>query len=162
MRLVVMLTALAGLLLGGCGFALRGSAIPLPERFAKTYLEESHHSDNHFERRIQQLIELGGGRLVAREAAEVSLKVGKIEVKSRQIALSSDGYNKEYERTYRVKVTVVDLKTEAQLGSRYITSTQNLQLDDRYVIAGDEESETTQRAAERELSYKIMQYLKTL
>ncbi|PID63734.1 MAG: hypothetical protein CR974_01195 [Gammaproteobacteria bacterium] len=158
--LITLITTV--LLLSGCGFALRGTAIPLPERFTQTYFKDSLGINNRFERRLRQQIELGGGQLVDEEQAKVSITVSPIKERSRQMALSSNGYAKEYERTYSTTITVVNLKTGVQLGNRTVTSVQNLQLDDRHVLAGEEESDTIRDIAEQELVRQMMQYLKTL
>lgn len=165
MRILVkgslVLGLLFGLVLSGCGFHLRGSSVLLPDLFKKTYFKENLVIDDNFERRVKDLIVAGGGKLVSREQADVGVALSEVNVRSRQVALSSSGSTKEYERTYKATVTVTDLKTGAQLGSREVSTVRNLQLDSGQVLAGEEQSVTTQKEAERSLAQAVMRYLKT-
>lgn len=161
MRILATLGVLIFFGLSGCGFALRGVSSPLPERFAKTYLQDVMVPNNRFQRRIEQLIVLGGGHSVERDVANVKISVSDITTYSRQIALSGNGAAKEYERTFSTTVTITDLTTGIQLGSRQLSTTRNIQLDDRNVLAGEEQSEVTQSAAEHALANAVYQYLKT-
>lgn len=161
MRLFLMINIAVGLLLSGCGFALRGTATPLPARFEKTYFADQLATDDSFERRIKQLIVLGGGTLVERDIATVSVAVSEINTHSRQIAISGSGTTKEYERDYTATVTVVDLTSGAQLGSRKLSTTRNIQLNDSNALASEAQSTITQNDAEGDLAKAVMQYLKT-
>lgn len=161
MRFFLLLNCCLLMLLSGCGFALRGTTTPLPARFEKTYFHEIQHTDDTLHRRVKRLITLSGGKLVERSEASVSIALTKVEISSRQIALSGNGSVKEYERTYYTTVTVTEITTGIQLGSRVLSTKHNVQLDDRRVLAGEEQSAVTQDVAERSLAQAVMRYLKS-
>ncbi|MGY0399299.1 MAG: hypothetical protein ACWIPH_05070, partial [Ostreibacterium sp.] len=63
--------------------------------------------------------------------------------------------------TYSTQVTVIDSKNEIQLGSRVISTSRNIQLDDRYVIAGEEQLQTTHADAEKSLARSTLLFLES-
>ncbi len=168
MRLIfsvgLVMSLMISSVISGCGFALRGTAIPLPARYSKTYFESESIKgvSNSLPKQVKELLVLGGGQLVPRKDASVSIHLSDIDSQSRQIVLAGNGTTKEYERTYRVTVTVVDLKSGVQLGSRTLSSTHNIQLNDTHVLAGQDEARTVQKSAEQSLAHQILRYLKTL
>lgn len=162
MRLLCVFSVSILMFLSGCGFALRGTTTPLPTRFAKTYFHETLASEDALHRRVKQLIVVGGGQLLDDTTeATVSVAVGAVQIRSRQIALSGNGAIKEFERTYSTTVTVTEMPTGIQLGSRVLSTTRNVQLDDRRVLAGEEQSSVTKEVAERALAQAVIQYLKS-
>ncbi len=160
MRLMILLSGMV-LCLSSCGFALRGTTTPLPARFDKTYFHDTLEEQEALHRRVKQLIIVGGGHLVPKAQATVAVNVGPVSMSSRQIALSGNGAIKEFERTYSTTVTVTEVATGIQLGSRVLSTTRNVQLDDRRALAGEEQSAVTKDVAERALSQAVMQYLKS-
>lgn len=160
MRLALVFSFLL-MVLAGCGFALRGTTTPLPERFAKTYFHETLVAEDALHRRVKQLIVVSGGQLVAKDNATVGVNISAVKEQSRQIALSGNGAIKEYERTFSTTVTVTEIATSIQLGSRVLSTTRNVQLDERRVLAGEEQSSVTKEVAERALAQAVIRYLKS-
>ncbi len=160
LRFILLLTALW--VLSACGFQLRGTAnTQLSARFNKTYLVNALVTNDFFYQSIHQLIIANGGQIVDKQAALIAVNITPIRSSQRQIALSGNGALKEYERTFSTTVTLVDLQNNKQLGSREITTTRNIQLDDRLVLAGEEQSAIIRREAERALAQSIMRYLQS-
>lgn len=161
MRHQLLLSLIISLLLTACGFQLRGSNQSLSEKFQHTYVADHLSEDGLFLRQIKQLIALNGGQIVDKAAAQVALSLTPITTSSRQIAIAGSGTLKEYERTYEVTVTLVDMSNQVQLGSRTLSVVRNIQLDDSNVLAGEERSETTYRVAERALAQSVLRYLES-
>ncbi|MPV85206.1 LPS-assembly lipoprotein LptE [Ostreibacterium oceani] len=145
----------------GCGFQLKGTATQLSTRFDSTYVNPIDTlKNNGLSRQLERLINVNGGKTVANiDDASIAVNITPVTTQSRQIALSSDASLKEYERIYTTTVTVTDLQSGVQLGQRQLSSTRHVQLDDRKVLAGEEQSKITQDSAERDLAYRIMHYL---
>ncbi len=160
LRFILLLTTLW--VLSACGFQLRGSAnTHLSARFAKTYLVNALVTNDFFYQSIHRLIVANGGQIVDKQEALVAVNITPIRSSQRQIAISGNGALKEYERTFSTTVTLVDLSNGHQLGSREITTARNIQLDDRLVLAGEEQSAIIRREAERTLAQSIMRYLES-
>lgn len=156
------LPLLGALLLTACGFQLRGKAdASLSSRFATVYLSESLPREGFFYQRLHHLIIVNGGHPGAKETARTEVAVTPVVSKQRQIALSSSGTLKEYERTFTTVVTVTDLQSSIRLGSRKISSQKNIQLDDLAVLAGEEQSSIIRKAAERDLAQAVIRYLES-
>lgn len=148
-------------ILSGCGFKLRGTDTQLSERFQHTFFDENTAIESDFAKKIKQLLTVNGANLVTRQQANIGIHITPIKAYSRQIALSGSGAIKEYERTFSTVVTLTDLKNGIQLGSRSIETTRLVQLDDRRVLAGEEQSEITKNAAEHALAQSIIRYLES-
>lgn len=157
----ILIAVLCSFLMVGCGFKLRGIDTQLSDRFAQTYVSSGDSLESDFSRKIKQLIHVNGGQVVAREFAQLKVHVTPVKVYSRQIALSDSGAIKEFERTYSTVVTLVDLSNGIQLGSRQISTTRFIQLDDRRVLAGEEQSEVTENNAENALAQSVIRYLES-
>lgn len=159
MRLSIVAFIFMSFLMTACGFQLRGLNHNLSQQFSAVYMQET---DNQaFQEKIKKLITANGGQLVAKDKATIALYVSPVTVSSRQISLSSSGSLKEYERTYQTKITIVNITDQTQLGSRSITNTQYLQLDDLSPQAGEEQSKISLTAAENDLAQAVMSYLST-
>lgn len=152
---------LLGLCLTSCGFQLRGVSTPLADDFQQTYLLEADSNSMSFYHQIKKLLTANGGGLVEKEAAKIIINTTPIETHSRQIALANNGTLKEYERTYRTTVTVIEANSSIQLGSRTLSTVRTLQLDDSNVVAGEEQSLITQTDAERALATAVIRYLES-
>lgn len=159
MRLSTVVFILVSFFMTACGFQLRGLSHNLSQQFSAVYMQEA---DNQaFQEKVRKLITANGGQLVAKDRATIALYLSPVTTSSRQISLSSSGSLKEYERIYRTKVTIVDLTNQTQLGSRSISNTQYLQLDDLSPLAGEEQSKISLTAAESDLAQAVMSYLST-
>ncbi|PIE45254.1 MAG: hypothetical protein CSA45_03665 [Gammaproteobacteria bacterium] len=150
-----------GFIVTGCGFHLRGVGDQLSSRFEKTYFSETSANNSGFSRQLKRLIALNGGHLVAKADAQLAVNVEPISVKSRQVALTSTSTLKEYEYTYATVVTVVDLTNGVQLGSRRISTSRLLQIDESSGLAGDERKTISQQEAARTLAQSVIGYLQS-
>lgn len=162
MRYSVLLGLVFAFLVAGCGFQLRGLNTQLTEKFQKTYLaEEKNAFDSDFYLSVRQLLVTNGGGLSEKAEATVTVLLSPISINSRQIALSNDGLLKEYERTYKATVTVLDSQNDIQLGSRVVSTIKNIQLSDDLVLAGEEQIKITNKEAHRALAQSVMLYLES-
>ncbi|PID66356.1 MAG: hypothetical protein CR975_03340 [Gammaproteobacteria bacterium] len=161
MRYIMLLGFCVSVFLSSCGFQLRGvNSGQLSEQFKKTYLSETEKSDNNdFYQLVEKLIIASGGRLSDKDSANVTVLLSPVTMNSRQIALVREGLLKEYERTYKVTVTILDANNNAQLGSRVITTVKDIQLNDKQVLAGEEQIRITDKEAYHNLAQSILLYL---
>lgn len=161
MRYPILYSILIGLFLTACGFQPRGMNTQLSERFAKTYFTEPSNIDEQFPQQVKHLFQLNGGQLVSKTEATIAVTLSPVTEKSRQMAIANNGTLKEYERNYQVTVTLIDLSNQAQLGSRTLAVTRNIQLDESKVLANEEQSAISLKAAERSLAQSIIRYLES-
>lgn len=161
MRYVILLSVVLSVMLSGCGFQLRGLNSQLSKQFQKTYLIEGEESNNNsqFYQSVKELIVVNGGNLSDKANANVTVVLSPITVNSRQIAIANNGLLKEYERTYQTTVTVLDSNNDVQLGRRVISTIKNIQLSDTQVLAGEEQTEITNKEAYRNLAQSVLLYL---
>ncbi len=162
MRRIILGGLLISLLLAGCGFHLRGLNSQLSGKFKKTYLVEDNDSNVNLNQEVASLITLNGGQLVDKSQAIIRLVISPLKVKSRQIAISGDSTLKEYEKTYRANITIINQNDGSQIGQRVVSSIQQQQYDEKNVLASDEQSEITKEAAIRDLANEIIRYLSTI
>ncbi len=157
---------LASLLISGCGFALRGTTVPLPEKFSYTHitnhttLNDNYNENNNIKYQLSKLIKVNGGDIVSKSNAKVMIILEPIKVHSRQIAFSRDANTREYENTYSVAITIIDKVTAAQLGNKVFSIVKHIQLKDNKVLAGNEQRLITKEEAEEELTQQILLYLR--
>lgn len=163
MRYHLLLGLVVSLFLTACGFQLRGVGSQLSEQFQKTYLTEGEESNNNseFYQSVKELIVVNGGNLSDKANANVTVVLSPITVNSRQIAIANNGLLKEYERTYRTTVTVLDSNNDVQLGRRMVSTIKNIQLNDSQVLAGEEQTEITNKEAYQNLAQSILFYLQS-
>lgn len=160
MRLPLILLTFFSCLITACGFQLRGLNHSLSEQFSQIYMEQASVSQP-FQKKVKELIVASGGALTDKNMATTAIYLAPIQTSSRQVSLSASGSVKEYERIYSTKVTIINLKDQSQIGSRSISNTQYLQLDELSPQAGEEQSRISLRAAEDDLAQAIMSYLST-
>lgn len=167
MRQLILVSLLASILTA-CGFHLRGlDTGKLSKQFQKTYLSEDTdkvvHTDNHspFYQSVKQLIQANGGILTDKGQSNIIVILSPITTHSRQIALANKGLLKEYERTYKATVTVIDNSNNAQLGSRVVSTVKDIQLNDNQVLASEEQTEITNKDAYQSLAQSVLLYLQS-
>ncbi len=165
MRHIILLSLLITIITG-CGFQLRGiNTGKLPEQFQKTYLTESDNNKNNknslFYQKLKELIVTNGGNLSNEEQANVTVVLSPVTINSREIALANKGLLKEYERTYKVTVTILDTNNGVQLGSRVLTRIEDIQLSDQQVLASEEQIQITNKEAYRSLAEAAILYLQS-
>lgn len=163
-----LVAVLFSIVLTGCGFQLRGlDTGKLSTQFQKTYLSEDTdkviHTDNHspFYQSVKQLIQTNGGALTDKEQSNIIVILSPITTHSRQIALANKGLLKEYERTYKTTVTVIDSSNNSQLGSRVVSTVKDIQLNDNQVLASEEQVEITNKEAYQSLAQSVLLYLQS-
>lgn len=161
LKKTLLFSLLLGLLLGGCGFKLRGTGVQLSKKFEKTYVLENEAANSDFLARLSNMITLNGATLVSKEQSTLTIAITPIRVSARQIALSDSGAQKEYENTYTTTITVIDSKNDIELGRRELSSVHLLQLDDRLVLSDAQSSANVRKDAERDLIQSALIYLQS-
>ncbi len=162
MKRIVLIGCLA-CMLTACGFQLRGlNTGKLSKQFQKTYLsEESNQPHSNFYWSVKQLIQTNGGILTDKKQANITVMLSPITTHSRQIAVADKGLVKEYERTYKATITVIDNSNNAQLGSRIVSTIKDIQLSDNQVLASEEQTEITDKEAYQSLAQSVLLYLQS-
>ncbi len=126
------------LLLGACGFHLRGqSAFALP--FQTLYVR----SDNEhapFIAELKRAIEANSVQITdAPDQAQLTLHIVS-EIKDKQIlSLSGGGRVREYRLQYRISLRAYDLKQQDWLAPEEITLRRDFSYDDTQVLAKEQE-----------------------
>ncbi len=143
----------------GCGFHPRGLNKELSQRFEKTYIKFNGDQNSFLYNQITRLIYTNGGNIVDKQAANIMLEITPLPVKSRQVALSGNGLIKEYNYIYPLSISIIDLKTKMTVDSRLLSVNKYIQLDDRKVLASEEQTDITKNSAYRSLSSLVINYL---
>lgn len=138
MRATHLIVLALSLLLGACGFHLRGhSAFVLP--FQKLYVK-SANDYTPFIKELKQAIQVNEVQITdAPEQAQLTLHIVS-EVADRQIlSLSGGGRVREYRLLYRISLRAYDQKQQEWLAPQEITSQRDFSYDDSQVLAKEQE-----------------------
>jgi len=96
---------LLGMLAGGCGFHLEGSA-PLPSALKTPYVDAKDRQSD-FVQDLRKALLINGARLTdASTDASATVHVTKDELTRRVLSVSSTNQPREYELTYTVSFSV--------------------------------------------------------
>ena len=135
-RLIVLM--LVALLLGACGFHLRGQgAFALP--FQTLYVKSASNY-TPFINELKQAIQANGAQIVdAPEQAQLTLHIVS-ETTDRQIlSLSGGGRVREYRLQYSISLRTYDQKQQEWIAPEEITLRRDFSYDDTQVLAKEQE-----------------------
>ena len=135
-HLIVLM--LVTLLLGACGFHLRGQgafALPFQTLYVKSASDYAP-----FINELKQAIQVNGVQIVdTPEEAQLTLHIVS-EATDRQIlSLSGGGRVREYRLQYRVSLRAYDSKQQDWLAAEEITLRRDFSYDDTQVLAKEQE-----------------------
>ncbi len=148
------------LLLGGCGFHLRG-AQPLPELMAKIQLVAPAGSDLRYE--LAALLHSAGAEVVEQPGdASAIVTVLSDEVRSRILSIDPQGRAQEYVLTLSVKYSVKALADESPAQALSSRVERDLRVDPDNVLGRGAEQEVVEREMRRVAAQQILRRLRTL
>jgi len=141
----------------GCGFQLEGRA-PLPQTLQKPYVEARERQSDFVQALRQALIVSGAQVTDESERATAVVHVLEDELDQRVLAVSATNLPREYELTYRIRVSVsangVDL-----LAPQELSATRDVSFDERFLLAKDNEVVILRQALARDLAAVLMRRL---
>ncbi len=146
---------LAGLILAGCGFHLRGqSSLP----FASAHVEASPGSA--IAPLLLQSLRLNGKQVVdSPRAAEVTIRLER-ELKGKEIlSLSGGGKVREFRLSQRVTLSAYDRGGRVLLAPTELTLTRDTSYDDAQALAKEAEEAQLMRDMEQEMLRQILRRL---
>lgn len=138
MRATHLIMLVLSLLLGACGFHLRGhGAFVLP--FQTLYVK-SANDYTPFIKELKQAIQVNEVQITdAPEQAQLTLHIVS-EASDRQIlSLSGGGRVREYRLLYRISLRAYDKKQQEWLAPQEIASQRDFSYDDSQVLAKEQE-----------------------
>lgn len=156
-RQVLLCVASAGV--AACGFHLQGRE-PVPAELLRVHIvAEDRQSD--FIEALQSGLRSSGAELSGDEKlATAVIRIQRDELTQKVLAVSSRNLPREYELTYRVRVTV-------NAGERMLMENQDLELsrnftfDEREVLAKEHEREQLRGELARELAATLLRRLRS-
>ena len=159
MRAVILL-ALAGVLLAGCGLHLRGAA-DLSPQLRLGYLDAPDRYTD-FYAAMAQSWESAGGRLTgAAGDATAVLRLRRDESGQRVLSVSAGNKPREYEVYYTVEYSV-DVGGKEALPVQQLTLTRTYSYDETAVLAKEREERNIRESMARELASLVMRRLAAL
>lgn len=146
---------LAGLILAGCGFHLRGQS-PLP--FASAHVEASPGSS--LAPLLTQSLRLSGKQVAdSPRAAEVVIRLER-ELRGKEIlSLSGGGKVREFRLSQRVTLSAYDRGGRVLLAPTELTLTRDMSYDDAQALAKEAEEAQLMRDMEQEMLRQILRRL---
>ncbi|MDR2212987.1 MAG: LPS assembly lipoprotein LptE [Pseudomonadales bacterium] len=147
------------LLLGGCGFTLRGAA-DLPPQLRTLYLESSD-MDSELLRELRRALQ-GNGVAVSADAGEVySLGIGAEERSERVVSVNVNARAGEYELTLEVPWQLRQGATVVA-GPERLSSSRSYLADPENAVAKSQEAEQILREMRQDLSRQLLRRLQAL
>lgn len=145
-------------LLGACGFQLRGShnsATLLPEEWTSMYLVSGNpHSE--FSREVATHFELNGVNWTERSNANYIVTLGREEFRQRNLSLNSEARAAEFELTMRAKFTVSSSDGRIAMAENTASIVKQMENDPRNVVGKAEEIRLLQQEMRIELAQQIL------
>lgn len=155
----IFYVVLMALLLGACGFHLRGVS-QWPERLNPVYLE-SAQLEPHQSRQIRDALTRSGARQAASSESAVQLRVILEPLKSRRIASSSLSSVELVQLTMRLQYSLQGPLGEPLVDSREMTQSRELELDTNNVLSHQDQKEQVtqelQQSLIRSMIYQLTQ-----
>lgn len=154
--LIAAVTLAPALLLGGCGFKLRG---PQPLAFSTLYVGADPNSP--LGAGLRRQIPTSGTTVIVEDpaAAEARLEILR-DVRSREIlSLSGAGKVREYQLGQTITFRLVDREGTELLPTTSVSARREYNFDDSQVIAKEQEEVLLYRDMERDLQQQLMRRL---
>ncbi len=148
------------LLASGCGFHLEGRS-PLPPALKVPFVE-ARERQTDFVQALRQALIISGARITD-ESNEASAVVHVLDdaLEERVLAVSATNLPREYELTYRVRVSVSANGSEL-LQAQELTATRDFSFDEHFLLAKDNEEAILRQALARDLANVLMRRLARL
>jgi len=159
-RLVVRVPVvmLAGLLLAGCGFQLRGAA-NLPEVMAATRLETPDPT-SPFARELELLLRANGVRLVEADTAGAArLRILRQRINRRALSISGDARVREFELVFDLRFTLVGPEGGVLLAPESLRLERDFQFDEQEILGAATEEELIREELARSMAAQLIRRL---
>lgn len=142
------------LVLGGCGFHLRGGVL-LPPDVNRVHMQVANAE---LAEEVKLLLEAGGASIVpTAETADLTLIVTPEQLGRRLLAVDPDtGKAREFELTYAVSYQVLGEKKQALMPSQTVSLSRELVFDPEAVIGTSREEEVIYSEMRRDAARQIM------
>lgn len=155
----LLLAALAGAALGGCGFRLRGSrALP----FASVFI--TGNIDAEMLRLVQRRITAAGTTQIvdSREQAEVVLEFLGANREKAIIGLSGAGKVREYEFRQSVRFTLLGARGRELIAPITLSAVREATWDDAAILAKEQEEALLYQDMQGELARQLLRRLEAV
>ena len=158
-RLVSVLL-LAGVLLAGCGFQLRG-VVALPPEMSATYLDAPDRFSTLY-RSLRSGLAASGVQIVdERSRATAVLHVHSEETGERVLAVSARNVPREFEVFYIVDFGL-SINGDARLVNQQLVETRSYTWNETQVLGKAEEGRRVQRALAEDLVVRMLQQISSV
>ena len=157
-RLPSLLMLLAVLLVGGCGFQLRG-AVDLPPEMDRTYVTGLPERDVLYLELKRQLRAAGVAVVDSRAAGTAELRILEKRDTRRVLSVGSNATVREYELSTIVTFDVRGLGNEFEQRPVTLQTTRDLTFDETNVLGKAGEEALLREDMERELAWRVLSRL---
>jgi len=135
----ILLALLGALLLGGCGFQLRGEANLPPEMDRTQMIVNDEYST--LARRVRTMLERNGVQFVGAERATAILEIPQNEVVTEVLTIADNARAREYRVTYTVRFRLTDANGTDLIGWQTLRQSREISFDEQQILASSREQE---------------------
>lgn len=167
-RLLGIFLATWLVLLGGCGFQLRGDAqLPFtsayvdvpPLRGGGNQTRHKAHSVSELAISLRQALEAQGKLAASPSTAEVKIHIVDERREKNILSLSGGGKVREYRIIYKVTLKVMDANDKELIAPVELQQTREFTYDDALILAKEAEEESLNRAMTQEALRQVLRRL---
>lgn len=156
-----VLTGCVLLLLGSCGFQLRGSA-DLPDAMARTYLDMPDRY-GEFGRALQRTLTGNGIEVVSTPGtASAVLKITTLRFKRSAVSFAGTARIREYRLSFIVDFQVLDSAGKALSTNRHVELFRDYSFDEQEILAATREEEFLRSDMESSMVNELLRRLEQL
>ena len=159
LRTSLLLLALA-LLLGACGFQLRGKA-DLPEEMALTQMVVDDPNST-LARRVRTLLEQNGVDFVSGEKATAVLEIPSNEVVTDVLTIGNNARVREYRISHTVQFRLVGADGRELLTLQTLSQTREVSFDEQKILASSREHEYLKQDLAEDLARLLVSRLESV
>lgn len=158
-NLILCLLA-AVLLLGGCGFQLRGDA-DLPAEMANTQLVIDDPYST-LARRLQSMLEQNGVRFVTGAEATAILEVPRNQVSTDVLTIADNARVREYRVSHTVQFRLTDAEGVELMALQTLRLEREISFDEQKILASSREQEYLKEDLAENLARQMVTRLESL
>ncbi len=147
-----------GLLLGACGFQLRGvgdNAAQLPEEWKSMHMLTGN-PNGEFSREVKSRFAAQGIEWTDRDSANYLLTLGPEQFSQRNLSLNSEARVAEFELTMRARFSVRQAGNAVVIDTTEVTTIRQMENDPRNVVGKSEEIRILKTEMRADLARQIM------
>jgi len=135
----VLLLLLGALLLGGCGFQLRGQANLPPEMDRTQLIINDEYST--LARRVRIMLERNGVQFVGANEATAILEIPQNQVVTEVLTIADNARAREYRVTYTVQFRLTDADGRELIGWQTLRQSREISFDEQQILGSSREQE---------------------